>query len=280
MARVGPSVDRAHDIAHDIVGDTQAAAEVVHEVFDSLWDRHDELTDDDLRLESILLATRATALNRRTERSTPAATRTSGIDHPSSASRNRVELAQAGAAVLGADDASALDLHLRHGIGADALAPALGVTADDAPQRLARLRSRLDDALAAFTLWRGGSPGCAGLAAQLRDGTTFGDGRFDILVFDRVSAHRATCAECARLHRSIVNPVGTFVAAPVMAVAPAMRDRMLPPGTSASLPTEPVAPVPRRDSDDASTALLWAAADLPARPRADAPAPAPTRPAP
>jgi len=155
VARVGPSVDRAHDIAHDIVGDAQVAAAVVHEVFDSLWDRHDELTDDDLRLEPILLATRAAALNRRTARPAPAAAATSGIDQPSSASRNRVELAQAGAAVLGADDASALDLHLRHGIGADALAPALGVSADDAPQRLARLRSRLDDALAAFTLWRG-----------------------------------------------------------------------------------------------------------------------------
>lgn len=278
VARVGPSVDRAHDLAHDIVGDAQVAAQVVREVFDSLWARRDELTDDDLRHEPILLATRTAALDRRTARPVPATAATSGIDQPSSASRHRVELAQAGAAVLGADDASVLDLHLRHGLGAETLAAPLGVAADDAPQRLARLRSRLDDALAAFTLWRGGSPACAGLAAALNDGTTLDDGRFDIVVFDVVGAHRATCADCARLHRSIVNPIGMFATAPVMAVAPSMRDRMLSSNDAASPTPEPVAPVPRRDSDDTPTALLWAAADLPARPRTAAPAPAPARP--
>ena len=176
--------------------------------------------------------------------------------------------------MLGADDTSTLDLHLRHGIEADTLAPALGVSAADAPQRLARLRSRLDDALAAFTLWRGGAPECAGLAAALNDGTTLDDGRFDIVAFDAVGAHRASCTDCARRHRSIVNPAGRFAAAPVMTVGPSMRDRMLSPGGAPSPTTEQVAPVPRRNSDDTPTALLWAATDLPARPRAPAPSPA------
>ena len=137
-ARVEPSVDRAHDLAHDIVGDAQIAADVVHMVVDSLWSRRDELTDDDLQLESILLATRAAALDRRNAPSVVAPAPAAGIDQPSSASRHRVDMAQAGSAVLGADDMSALDLHLRNGIGADTLASALGVSADDAPPRLAR----------------------------------------------------------------------------------------------------------------------------------------------
>jgi hypothetical protein len=276
LARVGSSVDRAHDLAHDIVGDAQVAAEVVRGVLDARWARRDELTDDDLRLEPILLATRAAALHRRTTQPAPTGAPATGIDQPSSASAQRVELAQASAAVLGADDASALDLHLRHGIEAAALAATLGVSTADAPQRLARLRSRLDDALAAFTLWRGGSPVCAELGASLHDGTALDDGRFDIVAFDTVSAHRAGCADCARLHRSIVNPAGMFVAAPVMAVAPSMRDRMLSLGGSTSSATEPVAPIPRRNSDDTPTALLWAAAESSAR--AAAPAPGPARP--
>jgi hypothetical protein len=65
VARVGPSVDRAHELAQDILGDAQIAADVVRDVLDSLWARRDELTDDDLGLEPILLATRAAALTRR-----------------------------------------------------------------------------------------------------------------------------------------------------------------------------------------------------------------------
>jgi len=269
VARVGPSVDRAHDVAHDIVGDPQVAADVVRDVFEAFWARNDELTDDELRPESILLATRSAALTRRSTQPTPAGARTVDPDQPASASRHRVELAQAGAAVLGADDTSALDLHLRHGVAADTLAPTLGVSDADAPRRLARLRSRLDDALAAFTLWRGGDPACAELAAALHDGTTLGGGAFDIVAFDAVETHRATCAECSRRHRAIVNPAGMFATAPVVTVARGMRDRMLSPSDTISL--EPVVPVSRRHSDDTPTALLWAAAEPPVRPRTPAP---------
>jgi hypothetical protein len=224
-----------------LLGDAQIAADVVRDVLDSLWARRDELTDDDLGLEPILLATRAAALKRRATQPVKAGALRAGTAQLSWTSRNRVELAQAGAAVLGADDTSALELHLRHGIRAERLSATLGISTADAPQRLAQLRSRLDDALATFTLWRNGRPACAGLAAAVRDGTAARRRLLDILVFDVVSRHRASCAECARTYRCIVDPAGMFVAAPLIAVLPSMRDRMLPPGDATSLSTEPVA---------------------------------------
>ena len=263
VAQVEPLVDRAHDVAHGIVGDADVAADIVRGVFDSVRAEPTEaLTGGGSGLESILLATRAAALRHTSSPGAPSTGAPStGVPRMPTASRNRVRLTQAAAVVLGADDTSTLELHLRHGIGAAALAGVLGVSAADASRRLTQLRSRLDDALAAFTLWRGGDPACPELANALADGTTLDPTPFDIVAFDAVVAHRATCAACSRLHEALTNPAGMLVAAPVVAVPPALRRLMLPtPATAAGS-----SGAHRRSTDDTPTALLWAPVERPAR---------------
>ena len=278
VAQVEPLVDRAHDVAHGIVGDADVAADVVRDVFDSLRAGPAlSPTGGGSRLESVLLATRAAALHRAASTGTSSSD-TSPTEAPASdtgstgawrvptASRTRVRLTQAAAAVLGADDTSTLELHLRHGIGASALAGVLAVSADDAPSRLEQLRLRLDDALAAFTVWRGGEPACAELAALLDDGTTLDPAPFDAVAFDTVVAHRAACDACTRLHEALTNPAGMLVAAPVVAVPAAGRAVMLPPAET-WMPASAAQHVAahRRASDDTPTALLWSPVDQPAR---------------
>jgi len=220
VAHLDGWVDRMHDASQNIVGTTDAAATVCHEVVQSLWERRGDLTADDLSRESLLLATRQRSLEHLAAHGwhPPSTEHLAGLHHDSSATRYRVTLAHAAATVIGAGNVSLLDLHFRHGVDAAALDDALDVDAAAAPRRLAQLRSELDEAIAAYVLWSDARPGCPGLG-EATD--------FDATVFATVSRHRSTCPECAREHRSLVNPAGLFLTAPTMTAAPALRQRVL-----------------------------------------------------
>jgi hypothetical protein len=287
-------LDRMHDTAQNIVGSAQAAAEVCSGVFEVLWKHHAVVSPGDLTRESLLLATRSHALTHLELHgwSTPGGH--SGALRDSFASSitrsstiaNRVVLAHAAAAVLGPRDVSCLDLHRRHELSATSLARALGVEDETAPRRLIALRGELESVIAALVLWNSGTPMHHRPARLPLDPASF-----DRQTFDDIVRHVGTCAACARAHRDLVNPASTFLAAPVTAVAPSVRHRVLVTVTGACTPTAPVvalrsgpsATVPAASTDDSSdddhslledpeVAALWAST---VRPRA-APSPVAT----
>ncbi len=271
-------LDRVHDVVLDIVGNADTAVDVTGEVFESLWLRHEDLVASDLTRDSLLLASRQRALNHfeHDGRSPPDASdvglggweTVSGGDggqrprsrHDVSAARDRAVLVRAAVSVLGASDTSLLDLYLRHGIGAAAIADELGVTEDEAPRRLARLRVDLGEVMAAFVHWHAGRPICDALATAVGDTT-----EFDVAAFESIGVHRQECAECARRHRSLVNPQRLFIAAPIVAVAPSGRERILSAGvaSNAGLATSATSTDDRADrlAADPVVAELWASTD-------------------
>ncbi|HEY8526622.1 MAG TPA: sigma-70 family RNA polymerase sigma factor [Acidimicrobiales bacterium] len=126
-------------------------------------------------------------------------------------------------AALGASDASALDLHLRHGFEVGEMAEALGVSANEAHQLLFRLKRRLGAALRAWAVWPGrGADGCAGLAGALAaEGVTaFGPDAVPV-----VTQHARSCDAC-QPHQGTPTAEADFAAVPVLAV-PDRRERAL-----------------------------------------------------
>jgi hypothetical protein len=279
IERVDGCVDRMHDSSQNIVGSSAGAAAICRDVLRSFWARRTALVDDDLTNDALLMATRERSLEH---------LRANGWDslgegnqgatgfHDSPAIRYRVELAHAGAVVQGAANASLVDLHGRHGVAEAVLGDALGVTGAAVGLRLAHLRKEFGDAVAAFTIWNGGRPSCAVLTEAL------GRDAFDHDVLDTTDRHRRSCAECAREYRSIVNPAGLFLTAPVARVAPAVRrimlsfadDALVVDGTRRSASTTAAAAAltagdaigdSRRPDEDDEIAELWASAAPPVR---------------
>lgn len=247
-ALVEPWIYRIYDVALVILGSPAAAAEVSRETIESLWDRHHDLSAEDLTRDGLLIATRGRALARLDRDGLPEISTTN----------EHVALARAAAVVLGADEVSYLDLYLRHGVDAEALAPVLGVSSDAVAHRFALTRADLGETMAAVTLWNGGRPTCLELATALGDTTDF-----DAAVSESIERHRQGCPECARRHRSIVNPERLFVAAPVVAVSPTIRERIVATAVAPTEPTRNVDNVPDRhvaaalDDDDP-----WAASTV------------------
>ena len=281
VALVDRWVDRMHDASQNIVGTSADAATICREVLESLWERRDDLTDADLTREALLLATRQRSLEHLAAHGwqppgSVAVHTTDAVDDAALANgprdsaviRYRVVLAHAAAAVLGAGNTSLIDLHVRHSVDADALCDALGVDSAAAPVRLAKLHTRLGEAMAAFTLWNDGRPVCAELNAQLIDTDVF-----DRAVFDTIGRHRETCTRCDEERRSLVYPAGLFLTARVATVAPAVRQNILEfaapgvtdrPATTASSNLAVISAddieAARRPGENDDIAELWASA--------------------
>ena len=221
-AHIDRWVYRIYDVALSILGSTAGAVEVSRDMIASLWDRHLELSADDLTRDSLLVATRERALSQATRNDR----------QEISTTNEHVVLARAASVVVGIDEVSALDLYLRHGVGADALGLMLGVASNAVPHRLALSRADLGEAMATFTLWNAGRPICVELVRILGDAT-----EFDTIVAGSIELHRQDCPECARRHRSLVNPERLFIAAPIVAVSATLRERIIPIAATSTDPT-------------------------------------------
>ncbi len=218
--------DRVHDLSRRIVHDDGIAAEVAQDTFLAAWQGLDGLRDDSAFGGWLLRIARNRSLNRlaRERRSsTPGDDTVSTVaDRASPGEDPFEELDQAGrvslvweaAQALGPADLSILDLHLRHGLSGAELADELGVTANNAHQKLFQLRKRLGGAVRAVVLWRGGRPSCASLGVTLEQA---GSPRFGPEVVKLVDRHLATCADCDADRAERLSPAALFAAAPVVA---------------------------------------------------------------
>jgi RNA polymerase sigma factor (sigma-70 family) len=224
--------DRVHDVAYRIVRDREVSAEVAQDVFLVAWTHLNRIEQPASFGGWLLRTARNRALNRlERERRTVAVSDEENVMHsqrdepeldPGEAMhRNeQVDLVWAAASALGERDASVLDLHLRHGLGAAELAEALGVTANNAHQLLFRLRKRLAVAVRGWVLWRNGRPACAELAAVLQ---AAGITAFGPAAVTRIERHSDACTACLSRREQRLAPEAMFAAVPILAVAPMVR---------------------------------------------------------
>lgn len=123
---------------------------------------------------------------------------------------------------LDASDQLLLELSSRQGlVGAD-LAAAIGVSTPQAHSMLYRMRDRLERAVGAVVVTRGGRKRCDALAAVL----TGWNGQFDVVWRKRISRHIDACETCEQTRRgaAVLSMAGL---APAFALPPMLRDRTL-----------------------------------------------------
>jgi RNA polymerase sigma factor (sigma-70 family) len=136
-----------------------------------------------------------------------------------------VDLVWTSAAALSPDEYSLLDLHVRHGFDAAALADALDLERGAVYTRLSRLRSSLEESVTSTLLVRRGSEDCDGLKAIIAEH----DGGESITRELRaaVRAHVKECDVCSEARRRVASPVGLFGAmVPIVPLA-GMREGIL-----------------------------------------------------
>ena len=224
--------DRVHDVAYRIVRDREVSAEVAQDVFLVAWTNLNRIEQPASFGGWLLRTARNRALNRlERERRTVAVSDEENVMHSQrdepeydpgeTMHRNeQVDLVWAAASALGERDASVLDLHLRHGLGAAELAEALGVTANNAHQLLFRLRKRLGAAVRGWVLWRNGHPACAELVVVLQ---AAGITAFGPAAVARIERHSEGCPSCLTWREQRLAPEALFAAVPIIAVAPMVR---------------------------------------------------------
>ena len=223
--------DPVYDVAWRIVHDRDTAAEVAQDVFLAAWQGLDGLAQPASFGGWVRRIARNRALNRldRELRSVPddeqaeAALDRSAPDVDLTAAMNEREqhdLVWAAARALGERDASLLDLHLRHGLGAPAIADELGVTANNAHQLLHRLKGKLAGAIRAWVLWRAGEGRCAGLDRAIAGAGLVSFGAEAVRVIDR---HARACDGCAERQQLRLAPEALFAAMPVIAAPPLVK---------------------------------------------------------
>ncbi len=223
--------DPVYDVAWRIVRDRDAAADVAQDVFLAAWRGLDDLEQPASFGGWVRRIARNRALNRldRERRSVPdderaaAALDRSAPDVDLTAAmgeREQHDLVWAAARALGERDASLLDLHLRHGLGAGAIADELGVTANNAHQLLHRLKGKLAGAIRAWVLWRAGEGRCAGLDRAIAGAGLVSFGAEAVRVIDR---HARACDGCAERQQLRLAPEALFAAMPIMAAPPLLK---------------------------------------------------------
>jgi RNA polymerase sigma factor (sigma-70 family) len=227
--------DRVFDVAVRIVRNRDAAADVAQDTFLHGWRSLDRIEQPASFGGWLLRTSRNRALNRadRERRSVALGDDVTAVEvdrHAPSADiasdelerRETYDLLWAASDALGDRDASVLDLHLRHGLGAAEIAEALDVTANNAHQLLFRLKERLAGALRAWVVWHGGKPACTPLVGAL---SAAGVTAFGAAAVTVISRHAGGCTACTARQAEMLSPERLFAAAPVIAAGPMLKAR-------------------------------------------------------
>ncbi len=234
--------DKAYDVALRIGRDREVAAEVTQDAFLSAWRNLGRLEDPGAFGGWLLRIARNGAYNRqrKEQRSQPVddrglavieavgaspssapqgfgvEDRLSAASDPSRAMEDAelADLVWDAAEALGQRDAEVLDLQLRHGLSPAEIGEVIGLNRNAANQLVHRVRGRLDAAIRARVLWRGGAPVCADLQRLLQSA---GVERFDAEAVKLSDTHAKTCETCAERRELRLKPAALFASVPVAA---------------------------------------------------------------
>lgn len=121
------------------------------------------------------------------------------------------DLLWSAAAGLDEKDRDLLELHVRHGLEGAELAEAAGVASGQISMATGRMRDRLERAIGALLVARGGRDDCPALGVVLADW----DGTFSVLMRKRVARHIDSCDRCGERQRALVAPLGSLALAPL-----------------------------------------------------------------
>jgi RNA polymerase sigma factor (sigma-70 family) len=227
--------DRAFDVAWYIHHDREAAADSVADAFAAAWRQIGDLRQPGSFGGWLLRITRNRALNRlqKDRRTRPVReedvlvsldTRTSDDPGDDLGRGEQQELVWAASEALGEEDASLLNLHLRHQLEPAELAEELGVEPNAAHQRLHRLRHRLGDAVGAWLLWHRGAPLCTDLSASVAGLSEQG---FNRVTARAVLRHAKGCDECTERRSAQTRPEVLFSLAPLAMADPSVRAQVV-----------------------------------------------------
>ncbi len=236
--------DKVFDVALRINRDRDVAAEVAQDAFLSAWRNLATLEDPGTFGGWLLRIARNGAYNRqrKEQRSQPVddrglavieavgASPTSapqgfGVEDRLSASSDPsramedaelADLVWDAAGALGERDVEVLDLQLRHGLSPAEIGEVVGLNRNAANQLVHRVRKRLDAAIRARVLWRGGAPACPDLDRLLRSA---GITAFDAEAVKLADTHAASCEACADRRQLKLQPSALFASVPIV-VAP------------------------------------------------------------
>lgn len=239
--------DRVFDVAHRILHDREVAAEVAQDVFLVAWQQLGTLERPESFGGWLLRTSRNRSLNRlERERRSVALGDEETIavidrhDEAPDASvvaarAEDIDLVWAASAALGERDASVLDLHLRHGLGAPEIAEALDVTTNNAHQLLFRLKGRLGGAIRSWVLWSGGAPACPELARVL---AAEGIDTFGPAAAKAIDRHATRCEACEDRRVLRLSPEAMFAAVPLAVAGPMLKAEVAAALTSAGVPMD------------------------------------------
>ena len=181
--------DRVFDLAFRILHDRELAADVAQETFLSAWKNVERLRDDNAFGGWLLRIARNASFSRaeREQRARAVDDQEMAVMEAVGAGASNApdgfrledslgagadpvrsmedaelqDLVWESARALGPRDAEVLDLQLRHGLSPAEVGEVMGMNRNAANQLVHRVRGRLDGAVRARVLWRGGRPKCA-----------------------------------------------------------------------------------------------------------------------
>lgn len=234
--------DRVFDLASRIVRNPDIAAEVAQDTFLKAWRSLDSLDNPDSFGGWLLRIARNAAYNRSEKEGRSSAVDDQGLAviesvgaspvgapagfgvedrlgraaTPDAALEDReaVSLVWEAARALPERDLEVLDLQLRHGLTPAEIGEVMGMNRNSANQLVHRLKGRLETAIRARVLWRGGEPACAILAARLADANITSFSAEAVRVVER---HIPGCLDCDERQKLRLQPAALFAAAPLLA---------------------------------------------------------------
>jgi RNA polymerase sigma factor (sigma-70 family) len=298
--------DRTYAVVHRIVRDPASSEEVCQDAFLSAWRGLADLQDP-MAFGGWLLRIARNGAFRRSERegrsravddealaviehtgATAGNAAPAGFDLASSlrsaadpaaavADRDVVALVHETVAALGERDAEVLDLQLRHDLSPAEIGEVIGLNRNAANQLCHRVRGRFATAFKARMLWRGGTPSCEVLAAELAGAGVTRFGAEAVAVTDR---HLRTCAACDDRSRTLVQPTAFLGAIPLLGAPTLAKVRVADGLASQGVPMQGSAAAGTGGSGPGGSSSSGGSggAQAPTTPPAPAPAPAATPP--
>ncbi|MQY06513.1 RNA polymerase sigma factor [Actinomadura macrotermitis] len=150
------------------------------------------------------------------------------LDGPERAQRLETRRLVHGAlAGLRGREREALDLLARHGLDPAEIGDVLGLPAQQATELVGAARARLDDALAAALIARGGQDGCPGAAAIAGDAAGGGESPLPPATVRKLVRHIGTCPVCGERRDRTVSTARLLQVLPVALMPLNVRDRIL-----------------------------------------------------